>query len=54
MLTGWKMIVQYTGFSRNTIKRLAKEDNFPLQYIVQRPTTTKHLIEVWIEKRTKK
>ena len=25
MLTSWKVIVQYTGFSRNTLKRLKEE-----------------------------
>jgi len=54
MLTGWKDIVAYTGLSRFTIKRLRKEDNFPLQYIADRPTTTKTLIEKWMEDRNSK
>jgi hypothetical protein len=51
MLTGWKDIVKYTGLSRNTIRRLKRDENFPLQYIADRPTTTKRLIESWMEKR---
>ncbi len=49
MLTTWKMITQYTGFSRNTIKRLVKEESFPLIYIASRPVTTRQQIETWIE-----
>jgi len=43
------MITQYTGFSRNTIKRLVKEESFPLIYIASRPVTTRQQIETWIE-----
>jgi hypothetical protein len=54
MLTGWKDIVKYMGFSRYTIKRMMREDDFPLQYIASKPTTTRKLIEKWMEKRAEK
>jgi predicted DNA-binding transcriptional regulator AlpA len=51
MLTGWKVIVQYTGFSRNTLKRLIKEEKFPIQIIATKPVTSQQQIEKWLEKR---
>jgi predicted DNA-binding transcriptional regulator AlpA len=54
MLTGWKVIVQYTGFSRNTLKRLIKEERFPIQSIATKPVTSKQQIEKWLEKRLNK
>lgn len=51
MITGWKNITEHTGFSRNTIVRLMKEDGFPLQYIATKPTTTDQAIQEWFKKR---
>ena len=51
MLTGWKDITQYTGFSRNTIVKLVKEESFPLQYIAKKPTTTEQAISEWFKNR---
>lgn len=51
MITGWKIIIQHTGFSRNTLKRLANDENFPLEYIASKPTTTSQAIETWFQKR---
>jgi hypothetical protein len=31
-----------------------REDDFPLQYIASKPTTTRKLIEKWMEKRAEK
>jgi predicted DNA-binding transcriptional regulator AlpA len=47
MLTGWKDITKYTGFSRNTIKKLMKNEGFPLQYISTKPVTTQQAILAW-------
>jgi predicted DNA-binding transcriptional regulator AlpA len=52
MITGWKEITRHTGFSRNTIKRLMKEEKFPLQYIASKPVTTQQAIQKWFERRT--
>lgn len=54
MLTSWKVIVQYTGFSRNTLKRLKEEEKFPIQIIANKPVTTEQQIEKWLEERIKK
>lgn len=51
MLTGWKAISNYTGFSRNTLKRLFKEERFPVVYIATKPVTTAKQIEEWIQNR---
>jgi predicted DNA-binding transcriptional regulator AlpA len=51
MITGWKSITQYTGFSRNTIVKLMREEGFPLQYIATKPTTTDQAIQEWFKKR---
>jgi predicted DNA-binding transcriptional regulator AlpA len=53
MITGWKSITKSTGFSRNTIVRLVKEEGFPVQYIATKPTTTNRAIQEWFEKRIK-
>ncbi len=45
MITGWKEITKHTGFSRNTIKRLMKNESFPLQYISSKPVTTEQAIQ---------
>lgn len=51
MITGWKSITEHTGFSRNTIVRLMKEEGFPLQYIATKPTTTDQAIQEWFKRR---
>jgi len=51
MITGWKDIQNHTGFSRNTIIRLVKEEDFPLQYIATKPTTTEQAISGWFKNR---
>lgn len=54
MITGWKDITKYTGFSRNTLKKLLREENFPLQYISSKPVTTEQAISEWFKARFKK
>lgn len=58
MLTGWKSITQYTGFSRMTILKLAdpaKQDPpFPLEYIASKPTTTRSAVQEWLQARLKR
>lgn len=51
MLTGWKSIISYTGFSRNTLKRLMKDEGFPIAYIASKPTTTEPAVEAWFATR---
>jgi len=51
MITGWKSIAKHTGFSRNTIIRLTKEEGFPVQYIAKKPTTTAQAIQDWFKTR---
>lgn len=53
MITGWKSISEHTGFSRNTIIRLMDEEDFPLQFIATKPTTTDQAIQEWFKKRLK-
>ncbi len=48
MLTGWKAISEYTGLSRNTLRRLRRDDGFPIVYIATKPITTRSQIEDWI------
>jgi predicted DNA-binding transcriptional regulator AlpA len=48
MLTTWKIITKFTGFSRNTLKKLVREEGFPVAIVAGRPTTTRTLIEDWI------
>ncbi len=54
MITGWKEITKHTGFSRNTIKRLMKNESFPLQYISSKPVTTEQAIQDWFKSRLEK
>lgn len=54
MITGWKSIVHETGFSRNSIKRLAREEDFPLQYILSRPVLSRSGLASWLDQRHKK
>ena len=51
MLTGWKDICRETGFSRNTIKRLARDEGFPLDYVATKPCTSDELISEWLRSR---
>ncbi len=51
MLTTWKIITKFTGFSRNTLKKLVREEGFPIAFIAGRPTTTRTQIEHWIAKK---
>jgi len=53
MITGWKKITDHAGFSRNTIIKLAKEENFPLRYIAKKPVTTEQAIQDWFKNRLK-
>jgi predicted DNA-binding transcriptional regulator AlpA len=54
MLNGWRVITEQTGFSVNTIKKLMKEDAFPVRYIGSHPFTTKAAIETWFQAHLKK
>jgi len=54
MITGWKKITEHTGFSRNTIVKLIKEENFPVQYIATKPTITDQAINEWFKNRLPK
>ena len=48
MLTGWKDITAYLGLSRNTIRRLAIEKDFPLRYVAGRPIIVKDEVQEWL------
>jgi hypothetical protein len=54
MITGWKNIIKYTGFGINTLKTLVKKENFPLQWIASKPTTTEQAIHEWFKSRLEK
>ena len=53
MLTGWKQLSEYTGRSRGTLLKLVKEQQFPIQKLFGKPTTTRRAIERWFEDRLK-
>ena len=53
MLTGWKSIAEYTGLSRNTILKLVDTEAFPLQYIGDKPVSSKKWIQDWLDTRIK-
>lgn len=54
ILTGWKEICAAMGMSVNTLKRLAREEAFPLQYVATRPVTTQDMISDWLRARLQK
>lgn len=51
MITGWKDIINYTGYSRSTLVRLMKAESFPIQIIARKPTTTDQAIQKWFDER---
>lgn len=51
MITGWKNIIRETGFSRNSIKQLVREEDFPLQYILSRPVLSRRGLDEWLLQR---
>ncbi len=51
MLTGWKDITEYTGRSRGTLVKLTKNEGFPIQTIVGKPTLTRQSVDVWFKGR---
>lgn len=51
LLTGWKDLTNFCGFSRGTIVRLIQEDNFPVTYIARKPVATIPSITKWVESR---
>jgi predicted DNA-binding transcriptional regulator AlpA len=53
MITGWKEIIDHTGYSRSTLIQLMKKESFPIQIIARKPTTTDQAIQEWFKKRLK-
>ncbi len=51
MLSTWKAIQGFTGFSRNTLKDLAAKEGFPIVYLKGRPVTMPAMIEKWLQGR---
>lgn len=54
MVTGWKAISQYTGFSSGTIKKLHRRDDFPLLWIANRPVIHEKSVDTWLDEKGKK
>ena len=48
MLTGWERIEKEVGMCSKTIKRLVREEGFPIIYTAGRPVTSSRLIDKWI------
>ncbi|THB70278.1 MAG: hypothetical protein D6E12_03015 [Desulfovibrio sp.] len=51
MIIGWKNIQEATGLSRNLLRRLRDEEDFPIARIGNRPATSEGLIEKWLAQR---
>lgn len=51
MITGWQEIQEVTGFCPRTIRKLAREEDFPLVMVCKRPVTSRSLIDRWLLKR---
>lgn len=54
VLSGWKDITRETGISENTIRKLVREENFPVQYLGRTPVTTMEQVISWLDKRLAK
>ncbi len=51
MLTGWKDITHSTGLSENTLRKLIREEDFPVQYLGRTPVVTMDQVLAWLDKR---
>lgn len=51
VLTGWERIEKEVGMCSKTIKRLVREEGFPIIYTAGRPMTSAKLIDDWIMSR---
>jgi hypothetical protein len=47
LLNGWKAICEYTGFSRRTLLKLIKNQDFPIVYIAGKPCLTEQSMNEW-------
>jgi len=51
VLSGWKDITRETGLSENTIRKLVREEDFPVQYLGRTPVTTMDQVISWLDRR---
>ena len=51
MLTGWKAFCRETGFSANTLRKLMREEGFPIQFLARHPVVTRGQIARWLKER---
>ena len=53
MLRGWKEIADYTGLSRNNLRKLVDDISFPAVKIGGTWFSSRHLFDAWVEEQIK-
>ncbi len=51
ILSTWEAITDKVGLSENTIRKLVKNEDFPIQFVGRTPITTLDQIISWLDKR---
>ena len=51
ILSTWEAITDKVGLSENTIRKLVKEEDFPIQFVGRTPITTLDQILSWLDQR---
>lgn len=52
-LNGWKALEEYTGMSKNTIKKYIEKYDFPVETDTGKPKSTTRAIDAWWDDRLK-
>ncbi len=51
MLSTWKVITEKVGLSENTIRKLIRDEGFPVQFLGRTPVTTMDQVISWLDRR---
>jgi len=49
ILSSWEAITDEVGLSENTIRKLVKDEDFPIQFVGRTPITTMGQILSWLD-----